>query len=85
MSGTYYLKIPPRSLSNIKTADGIQFIDPNTGIKKGVETRIFNKIRKGIIMPKENLLLIFPSWLKHLVLPHREDGERISIAFNIRL
>ena len=84
-SGCYYVKIPESSSSNIDTAGGIQFIDPNIGIKKTGETRIFNDMRKAIIMPKENVLLIFPSWLKHFVHPHREDGDRISIAFNIRI
>jgi hypothetical protein len=31
---------------------------------------------------KENCLLIFRSYLRHMVSPLQQDGERISIAFN---
>lgn len=33
--------------------------------------------------PKENSLIIFPSWLMHGVEPNQTDENRISIAFNI--
>ena len=32
--------------------------------------------------PKENLLLLFPSWTEHLVLGNSSKEERISISFN---
>mgnify|MGYP003136909202 FL=1 len=32
--------------------------------------------------PKENLLLLFPSWCEHLVLGNNSKEERISISFN---
>lgn len=32
--------------------------------------------------PEENLLLLFPSWLMHLVEPNLSDEKRISISFN---
>ena len=35
------------------------------------------------INPKNNLLLLFPSWLEHDVEENKSDDERISIAFNI--
>jgi hypothetical protein len=28
------------------------------------------------------MMLVFPSWLYHWVMPFRGHGERISIAFN---
>ena len=35
------------------------------------------------IVPKPNLLLIFPSYLKHQVMKHNNDTPRSSLAFNI--
>ena len=34
--------------------------------------------------PKENRLLIFPSWVKHHVMANLSDEERISISFNVQ-
>lgn len=35
--------------------------------------------------PKDNLLVVFPSWLQHEVLPSADDSkDRISISFNVR-
>ena len=33
--------------------------------------------------PKENSLIIFPSWLTHRVEPNGSDEDRISISFNL--
>ena len=35
------------------------------------------------IYPKSNLLLIFPSWLQHTVLPNNTNSTRISMSFNV--
>jgi uncharacterized protein (TIGR02466 family) len=35
------------------------------------------------VTPKEGLLLMFPSWLNHGVMPNRTQEERISLSFNI--
>jgi hypothetical protein len=32
--------------------------------------------------PEPNLMILFPSWLKHDVEPNQSDEERISVAFN---
>ena len=36
-----------------------------------------------LITPIPGLMVLFPSWLNHLVHPFFGAGERISIAFNI--
>jgi hypothetical protein len=28
-------------------------------------------------------MVVFPSWLKHMVHPYYGSGERISVAFNV--
>lgn len=35
------------------------------------------------VRPQAGLLVMFPSWLRHSVRPHRGDRERISIALNL--
>jgi uncharacterized protein (TIGR02466 family) len=35
------------------------------------------------LFPKVGRLIVFPSWIKHSVLPNESNNERISIAFNI--
>lgn len=35
--------------------------------------------------PKPGMLVLFPAWMNHCVHPFVGDGERISIAFNIKL
>jgi uncharacterized protein (TIGR02466 family) len=35
------------------------------------------------IQPKENLILLFPSWVEHYVEPNNNFDDRISISFNI--
>jgi len=35
------------------------------------------------IRPQAGLLVLFPSWLKHSVTPHKGDRDRVSIALNL--
>ena len=37
------------------------------------------------ILPKPNILLIFPPWAEHKVKPNEEDTDRISLSFNTQL
>lgn len=87
-SGVFYVQAPPES-------GKIFFLDPraqasviNIRYEKGqpkkpeVLSRIFFE-------PKVGRLLLFPSWLQHEVQPNLseldgEQGERISMSFNIR-
>tara|TARA_Y100001968_G_scaffold332006_1_gene388651 strand:+ start:1914 stop:2552 length:639 start_codon:yes stop_codon:yes gene_type:complete len=84
LSGCYYVKIPKRILSTISTSGYIQFLDPNIGVNSD-SVKIFRSMRNGFIQPQEDVLLLFPSWLKHMVHPHREQEDRISIAFNLSI
>ena len=34
--------------------------------------------------PKNGMILLFPAWLNHFVLPNQSDLTRISISFNVR-
>ena len=37
------------------------------------------------VQPKNNLFILFPSNLKHMVEPHYEEHPRISVSFNLVL
>lgn len=37
------------------------------------------------IRPEAGLLVLFPSWVRHSVQPHRGDRERVSVALNLLL
>jgi hypothetical protein len=36
-------------------------------------------------IPKEGMMLVFPSYLKHFVYPFYSEGERRSMSFNARM
>ena len=72
VSGVYYLT----------NASPIYFESPLNDKWSFIERFTLHDDSKFKINPKPNLLLLFPSFLKHKVLPSDSDG-RISIAFNI--
>jgi len=39
---------------------------------------------KRTLTPKDGMILIFPSYLRHWVYPNDEDENRISMAFNFK-
>ena len=86
LSGTYYVSIPPDSASIAPDAKSgtFEFIDPrvNAGSLSIEGATCFDP---GVfVKPKEGLMIIFPSYLRHWVYPNEEESERVSIAFNIR-
>ena len=82
-SGVYYVAIP----ENRKERSGlIEFLDPRTNILANAPefASSWYFCPKVTITPKEGVMLIFPSYLRHWVYPNEEDENRISIAFNIK-
>lgn len=85
LSGVYYVDVPENS-------GEIYFENPQC-FKQYAELSAYKKefaqtMKQHInnyIQPKEGLLLIFPSHLKHGVTPNQSDKDRISISFNIRM
>ena len=49
-------------------------------------TKEFNLFTSNsyLIKPKNNMLILFPSWIKHSVMPNLSQEKRISIAFDLR-
>ena len=80
-SGVYYVHIPKESGNTVfehPLIDVMSFANYNISFKK------WNSYNSSVVWKraKENLLFIFPSWLKHRVEPNLSDGDRISISFN---
>jgi len=79
-SGAYYIKVPKNS-GALKVNDprqGTHFIKPST---KKVKLPIYfsSEIQ---FEPKENRIIMFPSWLEHCVEMNESDDIRISVSFN---
>jgi hypothetical protein len=79
LSGVFYLKCPTRNsfLAFIRDTY-IDYHLKETDLKS--YTNLTNTIYN--IIPEENYLYFFPSWVKHRVEPNDSEIERISISFN---
>jgi len=77
-SGAYYVKAP-------KDSGQIVFRDPRpAAITNEFVTSQFNGGEVYRIEPEEGKLLIFPSYLDHMVMPSKFDDDRVSISWNIK-
>ncbi len=87
-SGSYYVTGPaseaaggelelqdPRGVAPVMYAPTLTFAGPG-GASLGASE---------LIRPKSGMMILFPSWLQHAVRPYKEEGERISVAFNLSL
>ncbi len=82
-SGVYYVDIgnPDQSVG---PNGAIEFIDPRPAV--GVfDFPGITATGTWTLLPEPGLMLLFPSWLRHSVLPYFGDKSRITIAFNIRV
>lgn len=80
LSGSYYVRVPERSEA---WSGAIEFLTPLGGFapqgdfgKKMCEVNL-------TLSPQAGQLVLFPSYLRHWVLPNREDEDRVSVAFNV--
>jgi len=77
-SGVYYVKAP-------KNCGQIFFRDPRpAAITSDFLTKQFNGGEMFKVEPETSRLLIFPSYLDHLVLPSKTKDDRVSISWNIK-
>jgi len=86
ISGVFYIKSPPNCgnlmLKN-RNADLVKSYFDYWHLKEETDYAM-NEItsQSWRIVPEENHLIIFPSWVEHYVEPNESDQERISISFN---
>jgi uncharacterized protein (TIGR02466 family) len=79
-SGTYYV-----DAGDPVDPDGgapIHLFDPCTGRSTTFLPSVMSA--SIYINPKPGLMMLFPSYVPHMVFPHSGNGTRISIAFNLR-
>lgn len=79
LSGSFYLKCPSKNsyLTFIRDTY-IEYHLKETNLKN--YTNLTNTIYN--IIPEENYVYFFPSWVKHRVEPNDSKIERISVSFN---
>lgn len=79
LSGTYYVATPQGS-------GQLRFEDPRLGLFMGSPPRKSNAKAKHqsfvSLAPQAGDLVLWESWLRHEVTPHRGQRERISVSFN---
>ncbi|MBB3763970.1 TIGR02466 family protein [Sphingomicrobium lutaoense] len=79
LSGTLYVEVPDK-------AGAIRFEDPRLPMMMAAPMRDENApehLRPFVdVRPSPGKLLLWESWLRHEVLPHRGKEERLSISFN---
>jgi len=80
-SGTYYVEVGDAA-DESEGATPIQLFDPC----QGRATTFFPQLLPTgvVIHPQPGLMVLFPSYVPHMVYPHRGSQPRISIAFNLR-
>lgn len=80
-SGTYYVD-PGHAPGNADNSTPLQLIDPYlardaTFFPGLIRTSVF-------VHPVPGMMILFPSFVPHMVYAHRGERPRISIAFNLR-
>ena len=81
-SGVYYVdagdEVPAQQLSGV-----LELLDPRP-FTEMTTTPGEPFGQKVIIRPRAGGMVVFPGWMYHFVNPYQGEGERISIAFNVR-
>jgi uncharacterized protein (TIGR02466 family) len=82
-SGVYYVKVPSNSgrLVFLRESNAIDMHNLNSYILKPNNETLNNYN----LNPQENLLVLFPSHVEHMVEPNNNQQERVSISFNLKL
>jgi uncharacterized protein (TIGR02466 family) len=82
-SGVYYVGTGKSDPGN-PTSGRLELHDPRTA----VEMMALPEAPFGqpvLIDPEPGMMVVFPSWLRHMVHPFAGEGERITIAWNMLL
>lgn len=83
-SGVFYAQTGDPPSPEHPKSGVIEFLDPRAGAEMVVTPGVpFGQPK--FYVPMTGQMIMFPSWLKHAVHPYWGDGDRISIAFNVRL
>lgn len=83
LSGVYYVTVGEPDPAHPMNGT-FEFHDPRPAAE-AMPVPGFDFGSKQTFQPQPGMMLLFPSWHKHMVHPFRGAGERISIAFNVLL
>jgi len=80
-SGVYYIETGKPDL-NVPTSGRLELIDPRTAVEMLPipETPYGQPV---MIDPVPGMMVVFPSWLRHMVHPFIGKGSRVTIAWNL--
>ena len=79
LGGVYYVDMPD-------AAAAIVFQDPRAQtnvVSPRVKESTPENSGRAVIEVKEGMMLLFPAWLAHSVMPNPTPQERISVSFNL--
>jgi len=82
-SGVYYVE-PGEAVEGRPLSGAIEFIDPRPAVNV-YDIPGLPQVSTWTIRPEAGMMILFPSWLRHGVLPYEGTKERLTIAFNIRI
>lgn len=82
-SGVYYVHILDDDPKD-RSQGWIEFQDPRPAVEMN-ETPGAPFGTPLTFPPEEGRMFVFPAWLRHAVYPYLGTGERISVAFNVRM
>jgi uncharacterized protein (TIGR02466 family) len=78
-SGTYY--VDAGDPADQENGTPLHLFDPCQGRTMSFLTELPSSV---YVRPRAGLMVLFPSYVPHMVFPHAGRTERISIAFNLR-
>jgi uncharacterized protein (TIGR02466 family) len=81
LSGVYYVDTPPVCGDLIFEAPR----PPHTGREPFLSRQTLRNTRRLAVLPQEETLVLFPSWLPHRVEANQSNLERIAVSFNITM
>jgi len=77
LSGVFYVKTP-------ENCGRLRLYDPRLHICNSLDMNYYNDGHTyHFYEPEKNMLIIFPSWIHHMVEPNKSHEDRISISFNL--
>src|SRR5262245_42391336 len=79
VSGVYYVTAPPAAPGASAEEGAIMFVDPRP---RAHMNRVQSQITEITVKPKAGMMILFPAYYEHAVIPFRGSGVRTCIAFN---
>ncbi|HVR96111.1 MAG TPA: 2OG-Fe(II) oxygenase family protein [Thermoanaerobaculia bacterium] len=81
LSGVYYVSTPKGCGDLIFEAPR----PPQAERGPRLAQQTLKNVERLAALPREGMLVLFPSWLPHRVGPNQSDEERMAVSFNIAL